>query len=270
MKKAVGSTLIVAQFMVFWFALAQTETSSPAPTDLRAASDQPGPVITVSPDVLDFGLVGVKRSKALLLTVRNVGGGTLKGKATVAQPFSFVEAKTYSLQGGQSQEFVVQYRPTAEGTNRQSLVFSGGSTATVLVTGYARTPPQPPRNLRVVTEAEVKRADFIVRYNDDRTSYVVKPPKKDEFAGGDYYSIYDRGDVLKLAAAQPGRELAIVVIAHYPTSASEEPAKLAWVKDLQSLGYKGIIFCWAANKVDRIIGLEVRDGPQATKLRGAG
>ena len=215
---------------------------------------------------MDFGLVGVRRTKDLTLTVSNVGGGILKGTATAAGSFSIKGDNTYSLNGGQKKSLNVRYMPSAPGTNTDSIILSGGTTAQVLVTGWARMLPEPPQKLRVVTEAEVKLADFIVRYYDDRTSYMLKPPMKDRTAGADYYSICERADVLKLAAAQPGRELALVVIVHYPSSASEEPAKLAWANDLQSLGYKGIIFCRGGDKVDRIVGLEVRNDPQVTKL----
>ena len=97
---------------------------------------------------------------------------------------------------------------------------------------------------------------------------------KVNFAGNIYCSIYQRAGVLELATERLGRELAIIVIPRYiPDSNLEEPVKLAWANDLQRLSYKRIIFCWAGNKpasdVDDIPGLEVRDGPQVTKLSAA-
>jgi hypothetical protein len=261
MKKAIGYTLVVAQLMVFWFAVAQTKAGSPALTDLHAGSDPPGPVIAVSPSVLDFGLVGVKRAKARILTVRNVGGGTLKGKATVADPFSFVDGKTYSLGSGQSQELIVQYRPTAEGTNRQSVMFSGGSPATVLVTGSARIPPRAPEKVRIVTTAEVEAADFIVRYYSDETSYVLKPVMMD----GPFLTICDRPRVLKLARERPRRELAFIVLIHYPNSGYEEPVKLAWVNDLKGLGYQRVVFLRGLNGTN-IKGLRILEDPQTSAM----
>jgi hypothetical protein len=261
MKKAVGSTLVAAQLMVFWFAVAQTKTSSPAPTDLRTGSDQPGPVIAVSPDVLDFGLVGVKRTKTLVLTVRNVGGGTLKGKATVADPFSFVDGKAYSLRSGQSQQLIVQYRPTAEGTNRESVVFSGGSTATVLVTGSARIPPRPPEHVRTVLPSEVEAADFIAKYYTDQTSYVLKPVMME----GSFLTICDRPRLLKLAGARPRRELAFIMLIHYPSSEEEEPLKLAWANDLKSLGYQHVVFLRSLSRTN-VSGLSILPDPQAPAM----
>jgi hypothetical protein len=246
---------------VFWLAVAQTKTNSPAPTDLRGASDQPGPVIAVSPAVLDFGLVGVKRTKTLALTVRNAGGGTLKGKATVADPFGFVDGKPFSLRSGQSQKLMVQYRPTAEGTNRQSVVFSGGSTATVLVTGSARTPPRPPESLRAVTAPETAAADFIARYYSDATCYVLKPLMMD----GAFLKICDRPLVLKLAGTQPRRDLAFIVLVHYPTSELEEPVKLAWANDLKGLGYQRVVFLRGLNHTN-VNGLRILEDPRASSM----
>jgi hypothetical protein len=127
--------------------------------------------------------------------------------------------------------------------------------------------PAPPRNLRVVTESEVTQSDFIVHYWDDRTSYTLKPRGTEAMGGHGFYAICQRTDVLKQAAARPGRELAIVLLIHYQSPASEQPVKLAWARDLQSLGYKRIMFCRAdRKKVDRIAGLPVLDSPEVTEF----
>jgi Abnormal spindle-like microcephaly-assoc'd, ASPM-SPD-2-Hydin len=261
MKEGVWITVAVVQSTVSWLAVAQTETASPAQTNLLAGSGQQSPVIAVSPGVLDFGLVGVSRTKDLTITVRNVGGGLLQGKATVEAPFS-VAGNSYSLRSGQSQSLTVQYTPTAQGTNRQSLVFSGGSTATVPVIGSARFPPPPPGKPHLTSKpsqrfVEEEVADFIVRYYSDSTSYVLKPP----MMSGIYRSIYDRPLALKLAAQQPGRELAVVVLVHYPTAEGEETIKLAWINDLKRLGYQRVVFLRGGNKMT-VKKLPVLDDPQ--------
>ena len=260
MKRTIGISLVVAQLMVFWFAVAQTRTSSPVPTALRAGSDSRSPLIAISPVVLNFGLVGVGRTKDLPLTVQNAGGGRLEGTATVAAPFSIVGAR-YSLKSGQSQSLTVRYKPTAPGTNTQSVVLGGASAATVLVTGSARTPPPPPGNLRITRFAEEEQANFIVWYYSDQTSYVLKPAMMD----GQFRAICDRDLVLKLAAQQPRRELAVVVLIHYPNSASEEPVKLGWVNDLKRLGYQHTVFLRGGNKME-VKDLPVLEGPQVTAM----
>ena len=269
-RMTAGRALVLTPLLVVWFAVVQMETHSPAQTNLRAGADERSPQVAVSPSVLDFGLVGVRRTKDLTVTVSNAGGGKLKGTATAASPFSVV-GDAYALKAGQSKSLTVRYKPSAPGTNTGSILLSGGTPAQVLLTGWARMPPEPPGKLRVVTryvtEYEVKQADFILHYWSDLTSYVLKPPVMDRTVGAQFYSIYGRADVLKLAAARPGRALALIAVTYFPDSAAEETVKLAWANDLQSLGYKEIIFCRGnPNKVDQIIGLEVLNGPQETKL----
>jgi hypothetical protein len=228
------------------------------------------------PSALDFGLVGVGRTKDLTLTVRNAGGGKLAGTATVSTPFSIVAGNHYSLGGNQTQQLTVRYRPTAEGTNTQLLVFSGGSAATVPVTGSARIPPPPPGGLRITGTpssrastpaakfAEEEAADFIARYYSDETSYVLKPALMD----GQYRTICDRAFLLKLAGQQPRRELAVIVLIHYPETGTEDAVKLAWVNDLRGLGYRRVVFLRARNRM-QVNGLPIlEDPPEAAMSAG--
>jgi hypothetical protein len=103
---------------------------------------------------------------------------------------------------------------------------------------------------------EADGADFIVRYYSDETSYVLKPPMMD----GAFRSICDRAALLRLARQQPRRELAVVVLVHYPGSEVEEPVKLAWMSDLTGLGYRRIVFLRAASRM-KVNGLLVLEGP---------
>jgi hypothetical protein len=70
---------------------------------------------------------------------------------------------------------------------------------------------------------EEETADFIARYYSDETSYTLKPVMMD----GAYQSICDRAFLLKLAGQRPRRELAVVVLPHYPSAVGEESIKLA-------------------------------------------
>jgi hypothetical protein len=268
MNGKVASAPAVARLMILCLAVGQAHRTAWAQTDSRTGAAEPGPVIAVSPNVLDFGLVGVGRTKELTLTVQNVGGGTLKGTATVAAPFR-ITGNAYSLRSGQSRSFKVRYSPAGPGTNREPVVFSEGSAVTVLATGSARTPPQPPGKLHVVTTpssrfTEEAQADLIVKYYSDPTSYLLKPPQRDS----QFFAVYDRGSVLNLAAQQPRRELAVVELIHYPGGASEEPVKLGWVNDLKGLGYERIVFLRGNDKVQAnglpvLQEIRVRDLPAA-------
>jgi len=95
------------------------------------------PVISVAPSSLNFGQVTLGQTNDMTLTVRNVGGGTLQGTATVPLPFSIVSGGSYSLGSNQSQLVTVRYRPTSVGTHSQTITFTGGGGASVPVSGAA-------------------------------------------------------------------------------------------------------------------------------------
>lgn len=261
MRMAICSVLVAAQLMTCWFAFAQSKTHSPLRTSQLIGSSQPSPVLAVSPSTLDFGLVGVGRSKDLTLKVQNVGGGELTGTATVTAPF-VIAGNNYSLRSGQSKSLKVRYMPTVQGTNSKSVVFSGQSAVAVPVTGVARIPPSPPGNLKITSPfTEEETADFIVRYFSDQTSYALKPAMMD----GMFRSICDRAYLLKLATQQPRHELAVVVLVHYPEATVENTAKQAWVRDLKRLGYQRIVFLRGQNSMS-VNGLQVLEYPQAPTI----
>lgn len=107
--------------------------------------------------------------------------------------------------------------------------------------------------------AEEDAADFIARYYSDETSYALKPPVMD----GTYRSVCDRALLLRLARQQPRRDLAVIVLVHYPGSSTEGPVKLAWVNDLKELGYRRIVFLRGGNGM-QVNGLRMLESPQAS------
>jgi hypothetical protein len=278
-RMTVGRSLVLAQLWVLGFAIAHTAIHSPAQTDARIAINEGGPQIAVSASALDFGGVGVKRTKELTLTVSNVGGAVLKGTARMAgpkAPFSIKDA-AYSLKSGERKQLRVRYTPSEPGTNTDSIILSGAGVVQVPVRGWAGIPPQPPGNVRFVTPEDVDRADLIVRYNSDSTSFVVRPAQKETIGEHVFYSILQRAEVLKLAAEQPRRELAIVVLPHFSLrtsdstamSRSSEDARPEWqwnlgtlVSELGKAGYQRFIFCEGGRKVDQVAGLRILEGPQ--------
>ncbi len=260
MKGIARSFLIAPLVMLSWSVVGQIG-GVPLEHANPSYPNQLAPVIAVSPNALDFGLVGAGRTKQLTLTLRNAGSGALDGVATVPAPFS-LSGNAYVLQSGQSQTISVRYEPTAEGTNVASILFSGGNGATVRVSGHARMPPRPPGNVHIARKPsshfnEEDDADVIIRYYSDSTSYILKPNMMD----GQYRSICDRSLVLKVAEQQPRHELAVVVLIHYPGTGLEEPVKLAWVKELKALGYERVVFLRGTNRM-KVKGLKVLPDPQ--------
>jgi hypothetical protein len=74
--------------------------------------------------------------------VTNLGGATLTGSVSgAAAPFSLVSGGSYSLSSNAWQTVVVQYCPTAPGSNNLNLTFAGGSGATRPLTGSAYPKP---------------------------------------------------------------------------------------------------------------------------------
>ena len=95
-----------------------------------------------------------------------------------------------------------------------------------------------PRTSPVVRFHEQDQANLIVRYYTDETSYVLKPEKTD----GPFLSILRRDDVLEVAKQLPGRELAVVILVHYPYQGEADAVKNKWTGLLTGLGYQRVVF----------------------------
>jgi hypothetical protein len=126
------------------------------------SSANTNPVISVSPASLSFGSLTVGASNQLTLTVRNAGGGTLSGAASVSGLFTIVSGGTYSLGSNQTQTVTVRYAPTVAGSHVQTVTFTGGGGATAQVTGTATAPPPSGANVfSFEAEAGVVTAPFV-------------------------------------------------------------------------------------------------------------
>jgi hypothetical protein len=93
------------------------------------------PVISVTPNSLDFGSVNVGESAEQDFTVQNTGGGTLNGNASTSAPFSIPAGDSYSLASGLSQATTIRFSPTSAGTFMGNVTFTGGGGTTKTVTG---------------------------------------------------------------------------------------------------------------------------------------
>jgi hypothetical protein len=76
----------------------------------------------------------------LTFTVRNTGGGTLAGNASVPAPFSIVGTSAYSLASNATQVITVRYIPTQAGSSTQTVTFTGAGGASAAVSGSASLP----------------------------------------------------------------------------------------------------------------------------------
>ena len=83
----------------------------------------------------------------------------------------------------------------------------------------------------------------------------------------DFSTPCSRADVLKAAAAQPRRELAVSVLVFYPGGeAIEEPVKQKWDQELKAFSYQRVIFLRGGNKSKQVNGLTILESPQASTL----
>jgi hypothetical protein len=109
-----------------------------------------------------------------------------------------------------------------------------------------------PRTAPVVRFTEQDKANLIVRYYTDNTSYVLKPAKTE----GPFLSVLKQDAVLDLARQQPGRELAVVMLIHYTCPSEAEEVRHKWTNLLTGLGYQRVVFLAAAGSM-QVNGLPV-------------
>jgi C1A family cysteine protease len=100
------------------------------------------PAISVTPTTaVAFGSVNVGASSTQNFTVKNTGGGTLAGTASVAAPFSISSGASYNLAAGATQTVAVKFSPAAAQAYSQKVTFTGGAGATGTVTGTGTAVP---------------------------------------------------------------------------------------------------------------------------------
>jgi len=114
--------------------------------------------------------------------------------------------------------------------------------ASLLFVMLLATACSTPRTARVARFNEQERANLVVRYYTDDTSYVLKPQKLD----GPFLRILGKDAVVDVARQQPGRELAVVILVHYGAECQADAVKHKWVKMLKQVGYQRVVFLRAS------------------------
>jgi len=115
-------------------------TSAPVAVELPTT-----PVLSVSPASLSFGTVFTGTSVDESVTVRNAGGGTLVGGASVTSAgFSLVGAASYSLGADATALLTVRFQPSVAGPSGGALTLTGAGGATVPLSGNGELPPATP------------------------------------------------------------------------------------------------------------------------------
>jgi len=92
--------------------------------------------ICLNTDIVDFGKVIIWNENVQTVTVQNVGGGTLTGEVTGAvMPFSVVSGTPYSLEESDETFVVLRFSPSGKETYSNTVAFTGGGDAAVLLIG---------------------------------------------------------------------------------------------------------------------------------------
>lgn len=113
---------------------------------VRGYSLQPKPRITVSPNAYDFGTTLQNSEKSFVFTLKNSGIGSLSGSlANNENSFSFSRitksnfkttqrsADNFLLNGGDSLQYLVKFKPLTTGLKKDSIVISSNSLTNNLI-----------------------------------------------------------------------------------------------------------------------------------------
>src|SRR5262249_6124048 len=140
------------------------------------------PQLVVSPTNLDFGPIIVGQSRTQQFQVFNPGQLTLTGSVAVASPFGILGASSFSVGGGQSNQMLVSFSPSAEGSFTNNVLFTSnggnstnrvsGSGAFVPVAGFSANPTSGfwPLTVNFVNSSTGSIASILWDFGDGSTT----------------------------------------------------------------------------------------------------
>jgi PKD repeat protein len=95
--------------------------------------------LSISPPMLEFGIISTGTTIQLSFVITNLGGSTLSGSASVGgAPYSIVSGSPFNVAGFDSANLTVQFAPAVSGTFTNRVIFTsngGGSSNDVVGTG---------------------------------------------------------------------------------------------------------------------------------------
>ena len=124
--------------------------------------------------------------------------------------------------------------------------------ASLLFVASLATSCSTPQRAREERFSEQERANLIVRYYTDDTSYLLKPEAK----VGPFLAVLNKDTVVEVAKQQAARDLAVVVLIHYGTDSPADIVKRKWKGLLTEAGYQRVVFLRGQNGM-RVRGLPV-------------
>lgn len=125
----------------FTFATQTSNTPVSAPAKITIRIIDPPPALTAA-SRLNFGPVPVGETQKKVLKLTNSGGLPLSSKLDAVPPFSFEAGfdPHYTLQGGQTLEVPILFKPTAPGESSSVLKLGEGRSELTLLHGEATAP----------------------------------------------------------------------------------------------------------------------------------
>jgi hypothetical protein len=115
--------------------------------------------------------------------------------------------------------------------------------ASLLLVAFLATSCSTARHSREARFNDQERANLIVRYYTDETSYLLKPLAKD----GPFLAVLNKDAVVELARQQTQRDLAVVVLIRYPTGIEADMVQQKWTHLLGEAGYQHVVFLRGRN-----------------------
>ncbi len=88
--------------------------------------EEPPPIFVAAPASLDFGSVFLGESRTLPILIKNSGGGKLRGRFKVGEPWRIADSADLVLAEGESKKILVTFDPVSTDTQRGSLIFESG------------------------------------------------------------------------------------------------------------------------------------------------
>ncbi len=145
-------------------------------TDNRGTIDATiEPIISVTPNSLNFGNVAVGSTSDRTFTVKNIGKGTLSGSASASAPFSIVGSSSYSLAANESKTITVRFNPTSRATFLGNATFTGSSVTRQLRGVGVRGFTDDPLVVRTTPIKKVHLTELRTAANEFRTEGGLSP-----------------------------------------------------------------------------------------------
>ena len=166
----------------FTFAVQAADTAVSAPAQVLIAISEEPPALSVI-HALDFGHLLLGQTREEEITLRNTGGGLLKGIIQAPEPWKIAGSPEYQLGRKKEKKVRVLFEPLEAGEYNSKLAFSHDARSSVSLIGQAASPLdfEPAQELELTAEPTGSmRSGTLVLTNrtpDERSVELSVPPE---------------------------------------------------------------------------------------------